>query len=217
MSIKGEISAKCPGGCEPFTADVYSFIRGDKSPALRLAVLFRECNMLLCPECEKPFFPDAPYVYHDPFDELVAFVFPESYREKEGFWRAKMAEDFAAMQKVLGGKIPLSEPEIFFGNDGLACLLESEDYRAEETEVMECVAKELGLSLYRVSPLYARRRAVPRTLPFAGESASRLSVIAGLEKVLAANDRLTAYADYSAALRADARAGLPPLAQIRPG
>ncbi len=213
MSIKGEIEAKCPDGCEPFTADVYSFIRGDKSPDLRLAVLFRECNMLLCPGCEKPFFPDAPYVYHDPGDELVAFVFPESYREKEAYWRSKMAEDFAEMQKALGGKVPLSEPEIFFGNDDLACLLESEDYRAEETEVMEAVAQELGLSLYRVSPLYARRAAVPRTLPFSGKSASRASVVAGLEKVLAANERLTAYADYLARLRADPRAALPPAAR----
>jgi len=216
MSIKGEIEAKCPKGCEPFTADVYSFIRGDKSPELRLAVLFRECNMLLCPECEKPFFPDAPYVYHDPTDELVAFVFPEAYRDKEAFWRGKMAADFAEMQKVLGSKLPLSEPEIFFGNDDLACLLESEDYRAEETEVMEAVAQELGLALYRVSPLYARRQGIPRTLPFTGKSASSTSVVAGLEKVLAVNDRLTAYAAYLSKLREGAPAALPP-ASVSPG
>lgn len=217
MSFKGEIEAKCPKGCEPFVTDVWSFIRGDKSPELRDAVLWRELNMLLCPECSLAFFPESSYVYFEPEAELLAFVFPESFRAKEDFWRAKMREDFVTMQSSIGGELALvGEPEIFFGQEDVAEALESEDFRGEEREVMEAVAKELDLPLYRVSPGYARRHLVPRSLPYAPrkakEAASVATVIAGLEKLLAANDRLAEYRGYLERLKSEAPAGLPPAA-----
>lgn len=209
MSFKGEVEALCLGGCEAFTAEVWSFINGQKSEDLRLSVKFRELNMVLCPQCHKPFYVDAPYVYFDPRLEILAFVFPESYKDKEQFWRDKMAEDFRAFRENLKD-LPLDiEPELFFGTEGLAVLLEGEEYRGEEREVMEFMAKDMGLSLYEVSPLFARRQGVPATLPYAGPSASRESVLAGLEKIVSANDRLTAYVDYLKSLRAPG-AVLPP-------
>jgi hypothetical protein len=214
MSFKGEIEARCPAGCEPFPTDVWSFIRGDQSPELRDAVLWRECNLILCPECSRAFFPDASYIYFEPAAELLAFVFPESYREKADFWRAKMHEDFVTVKKSLGKELSLAqEPEIFFGPEELAVLLEREDFRGEEREVMEVLAGELGLSLYRVSPAYARNQSVPRSLPFAGKRADVASVKAGLEKLLAANDRLTEFKAYLEALKADKHASLPPAAE----
>ncbi len=215
MSFKGEIEAKCPKGCESFTTEVWSFIRGDQSPELRDAILWRECNLLLCPECGVAFFPEASYIYYEPSAELMAFVFPESHRAKEGFWRKKMHEDFVTIKESLGKEITLlQEPAIFFGHEELAELLEQEDFRGEEAEVMEAFAKELGLSLYRVRRAFARDEGVPRTLPYApkkaGAPATRESVIAGLEKVLAANDRLAEYAAYLARLKADPAAALPP-------
>lgn len=213
MSFKGEIEARCPHGCEPFTTEVWSFIRGDQSPELREAVLWRECNLLICPGCEKAFFPEASYIYFEPQAELLAFVFPESYRAKEAYWRGKMHEDFVTMREKLGGEMTLvQEPELFFGIDELAELLEKEDFRGEEREVMEHFAKDLGLSLYRVSAAHARREGVPRELPYAGKTATRASVLAGLEKLVAANDRLAGYVDYLARLRADASGALPPAA-----
>src|SRR5271170_1359995 len=106
MSFKGAVEAQCPNGCESFTAEIWSFIRGDAQPELRLLVMFRECNLLLCPECNKPFFPDAPYIYFDPTAELLAFVFPESYRDKEKYWRDKMAGDFTVVSDKLGAVLP---------------------------------------------------------------------------------------------------------------
>lgn len=214
MSFKGEIEARCPKGCEPFQTEVWSFIHADQSPDLRLALKFRECNLLLCPACELAFFPEAAYVYFEPRAELLAFVFPESYREKEAYWKDKMSADFAAMRSALGEQFPVGmEPEIFFGADGLAELLESEDYRGEECEVMEFIAKEMGLSLYLVSPGYARRNGVPGSLPFLpakGEDATCRSVIRGLEKLLLANDSLQAYRAYLARLKSAPMNGLPP-------
>lgn len=211
MSFKGEVEVRCPNGCEPFSAEVWSFIDGRKDDDLRLAVMFGECNMVLCPQCRRPFFADSPFVYLDARLELLAFVFPEPYKENEEHWRRKMHEDFAAMRAGLK-ELPLSiEPEIFFGPQGLATLLDNEEYRAEEREVMECLAKELRISLYEVSPGYARRHGIPSCLPYLGASVTPQGIIDGLEKIVAANDRLTAFGDYLKSFRA-ADTGLPPAA-----
>lgn len=213
MSLKGVIEAKCPNGCEPFEAELWSFIRGDTDPDLRLSLKAREINLIMCDACGKAFFPEEPYIYHEPPAELLAFVFPESFRPKEAFWREKMQKDFDQMRAVLGKSLPPSlEPIILFGVDPLAELLDFEDFRGEEREVMEWVAKDLGLSLYKVSPRYARDHDVPGSLPYApkkGQAAGRENVIAGLEKVVAANDRLEAYVRYLDKLKSSKDA-LPP-------
>ena len=220
MSFKGEVEAKCPKGCEPFRSDVWSFINGDQSPALREALLARECNLLLCPECNTAFIPEEAYVYFEPQAELLGFVFPESYRDRGAYWLSKMHDDFLAMRQALGGEMTLDvEPQIFFGVEELAVLLEAEDYRAEEREVMECLAKELGLSVYRASPSFSRRNGVPRSLPYVpceGAQASRRSVIEGLKKLVAANERLTLYSDYLKELKSSDSGGLPPASTVKP-
>jgi hypothetical protein len=216
MSFKGQIEAKCPNGCEPFEAEVWSYVRGDLDVALRDAVLARELNLVLCPACSGAFVPEEPFVYFEPQNELLAFVFPETYREKEEYWRGKMREDFASMKQGLGEDLTVDvEPEIFFGQDDLAGLLELEDYRGEEREVMEFIAKDLGLALYRVSPRFARRNNVPAALPSSGNGGAPTpeSVIKGLESVVSANDRLTAFSDYLAKLKKERR--LPPPSAVK--
>jgi hypothetical protein len=215
MSIKGVIEARCPKGCEPFETEVWSFIHGDRSPELRQAVAAKECNLLFCPACGDAFFAEAPYIYLEASAEILFFVFPASYRAEEPRWRRKMAEDFQALKRALGDNLPLDlEPEICFGPKRLGALLSEDDYRGEECEVMECLARELGLALYHVRPGFARRRGIPASLPYApaknGEGATRANLIAGLERLLAANDRLTAYQSYLTGLRAAADAELPP-------
>lgn len=216
MSFKGEIEARCPTGCEPFNAEVWSFIRGDQSPELRERVLWRECNLILCPNCNAPFVPAAPYIYFEPEAELLAFVFPESFRDREDFWRKKMHEDFVQMRDTLKGVLGKDvEPQLFFGPEGLAQLLEDEDYRGEEREVMEMIAGELGLSVYRISPRIARELGVPAALPLAGPKgagATREALVRGLEKLLAANDRLTGCQKALERLR-DPKEALPPAAE----
>jgi hypothetical protein len=144
----------------------------------------------------------------------LVFVFPESWRAQEASWRQKMHEDFAALKKAWGAKLPLDvEPEVFFGPDGLCDLLSREDYRHEERDVMEFIAKDIGLSLYRVSPRYARLHGMPDCLPYAEpptQPPSRQGLLNGLERLLAANDRLSAYGELLAALRKNADFQLPP-------
>jgi hypothetical protein len=215
MSIKGVIEARCPKGCEPFETEIWSFIHGDRNPELRETVAAKECNLLLCPTCSSAFFAEAPYIYFQPAADILFFVFPASFQVEEPRWRKKMAEDFVEFKKAMGDKLPLDlEPEICFGPEHLAAFLSEDTYRAEEVEVMEAVAQELGLSLYHVRPGFARRLGIPASLPYApaqkGEGVTRANLIAGLEKLLAANDRLTAYQTYLAGLRAAADAALPP-------
>jgi len=214
MSFKGVITARCPRCGADFETEIWSFVHGDRSPELREAAAAKELNLLLCPSCGAPFCAEASWVYFEPEGGILAFVFPESQRADAPRWRRKMREDFAAFKRTLGEQLPGDiEPEVFFGPDGLAELLDAQDRRAEEREVMEAVARGLGLSLYRVRPGFARRQGVPAALPFSAAGArapTRAGLIAGLEMLLAANDRLAAYRGYLAALRAAPEAGLPP-------
>lgn len=211
MSIMGEIETRCPHGCEPFSAPVWSFVNGVKTPELRDTIKALELNLLLCPGCGKAFPPDATWIYFEAPLQILAFIFPESYMADEPKWRAKMEEDYAVLRESLGGELPISgPPEIFFGPHGLADLLEFEDFRGEEREVMEHYAREQGLSLYKVAPAWARENGTPSCLPFTGKAATRESVLAGIASLLEANDRLTAWAEYRDGLAADPKAGLPP-------
>lgn len=213
MSFQGEIETRCPDGCEPFTTPVWSYVDGDKSPELRESIKALELNLLLCPGCGKAFAPEATWIYSQPSLEILAFVFPESYKADEAKWREKMEADYALLRETLGGDLPVRQvPEIFFGPEKLASLLEFEDWRGDERDVMAFIAQEHGLGLHAVSPAWARENGAPNVLPFRGAAPSRESVIAGIKALLAANDRLTAWGDYLKTLEADPKAGLPPAA-----
>lgn len=194
MSVKGSIETKCPGGCESFEVEVWSIINGDQSPALREAALACECNLLICPGCEKPFFPQESFVYFEAEAELLAVVLPESFRGQEEDYRKKLVEDSKHLRKV-PGFLADAEPRIFVGPEGLAELLSGEDCRREEGEVMRHFAEKLGLEIYHVSPKAAREKGLPPVLPFAPKKgmSKRAGLVAGLGRLLKANDALTSY------------------------
>ena len=211
MSFQGSVEANCPSCLDGFTAPIWSFVHGGKDAALRDQAKAMECNLLLCPSCGAAFVPEAAWIYYEPADEILAFVFPTSFKAEEAKWRDKMKADFAAMRGALGDRLPIGhEPEVFFGPDGLARLLEFEDWRRDERDVMAFLAKDLGLSLYKASPAWAREQGAPSWFPYAGKAPTRDSVIAGIKKIVAANDRLTAWSDSLAQL--EKAAGLPPAA-----
>jgi hypothetical protein len=214
MSLQGEIETRCPGGCEPFSTPVWSFVHGGKNPELRDTIKALELNLLLCPSCGKAFPPEAMWIYYEPALEILAFVFPESFKADEAKWRSKMEEDYAVLREALDSELPVSHPpDIFFGPQGLADLLEFEDFRSEERDVMEYYAREQGLSLYKADPAWAREQGVPNVLPYTGKAATRESLIAGSKSLLAANDRLTAWDEYRKMLEADPSAAPPPPAK----
>jgi hypothetical protein len=217
MSFQGEVETRCAACSEAFEAPVWSFVHGGTDVALRDQIKARECNLLLCPHCGAAFMPDVSWIYYEPRAEILAFVFPEKWRAEEATWREKMKVDFVSMKDALGKSLPADlEPEIYFGQDGLGDLLEKEDWRVDERDVMIEYAKELGLSIYQASPRWARLHAAPADFPYEGASApSKKALVAGIKKILAANDRLSAWSEFLAKFEADAAAPLPPAAMAR--
>ena len=161
--------------------------------------------------------PEVAWIYYEPDAEILAFVFPDAWQAEEARWRGKMKEDYEQMRTVLGKRLPVDmEPEVYFGQDGLAGLLEAEDWRTDERDVMAFLAEELGLSIYKASPVWARAHGAPSALPYKGKGVpTRESLIAGLKKLVAANDRLSAWSDYLGRFEGDAGAALPPPAKAR--
>lgn len=216
MSFQGTIEANCPSCTDGFDAPIWSFVHGGKDQLLRDQAKTMEVNLLLCPSCGAAFLPEAAWIYYEPDEELLAFVFPTTYKAEETKWRDKMKADFAAMREALDTSLPVGhEPEVFFGPDGLASLLEKIDWSRDERDVMAFVAAELKLPIYKASPSWARAHGAPAWLPYAGKSATRDSVVAGVKKLVAANDRLTTWSNFLAALEKDPRAALPPAALAR--
>jgi hypothetical protein len=216
MSFQSEIEVRCIACREAFETPVWSFVSG-ADENLRNQIKARECNLLLCPQCNEAFMPDASWVYYEPEAEILAFVFPESWRADEKKWRDKMLQDFAQMKTALGERLSADfEPEVFFGQDGLGALLEAQDWRVDERDVMEYYAKDLGLKVYRASPRWARANAAPAELPYAGSGRpTRDGLIQGLKALVAANDRLTSWSKFLAEFEKDAAAGVPPAAKAR--
>lgn len=216
MSFQNEIETRCLACREAFETPVWNFVSG-ADETLRNQVKARECNLLLCPNCGEAFMPDAAWVYFEPEAEILAFVFPESWREDEAKWRAKLDEDMPRVRLALGERLRADfEPVVFFGQDGLGELLEAQDWRVDERDVMVAYAEQLKLKVYRASPRWARAHAAPAELPYVGNGApSREGLIAGLKALVAANDRLTAWADFLAKLEKDPAVGVPPAAIVR--
>lgn len=213
MSFQGTIEANCLSCTDGFEAPIWSFVHGGKDELLRDQAKAMECNLLLCPSCGAAFVPEAAWIYYEPADEILAFIFPMSFKAEEMKWRDKMKADFAAMREALGDHLPVGhEPEVFFGPEGLSQLLEKEDWRRDERDVMAFFAKDLKLSVYKASPAWAREHDAPSWLPYAGKTPTRDAVIAGIKKVIEANDRLKAWSDYLAKLEKDPAAVLPPAA-----
>ncbi len=213
MSFQGTVSANCPSCTDGFDTPVWSFVHGGKDQTLRDQAKASELNLLLCPSCGAAVVPEVAWIYYEPDDEILAFVFPVSFKAEETKWREKMKADFATMREALGDHLPIGhEPDIFFGPEGLAQLLEREDWRRDERDVMAFFAKDLVLSVYKASPAWAREHGAPSWLPYAGKSATRESLVAGLKKLVAANDRLTAWSAFLEKLEKDPSAPVPPAA-----
>ncbi len=213
MSFQGTVDVNCPSCTDGFDAPVWSFVHGGKDAILRDQAKAMECNLLLCPSCGAAVLPEVAWIYYEPDDEILAFVFPVSFQAEEAKWRDKMKADFAAMREALGDHLPVGhEPEVFFGPEGLAKLLEFEDWRRDERDVMAFFAKDLGLSVYKASAAWAREHGAPSWLPYSGKTLTRDTLLAGLKKIVEVNDRLTAWSGYLAALEKDPASPLPPAA-----
>jgi hypothetical protein len=193
MSIKGVVEVRCPKGCEAEEIEVWSFVRGDQDAELRETLLVGELNLVLCAKCGSAFYADATVIYLDEEAQLLAFIFPESYKADEARWRAKMAEDFSQLKAAMPG-LRLEEPRLFFGFDEIRELLRVDDEMSDEVEVARAFMKQLGLASWTMDRAFARARRLPWDVPLIkGKPFSRENALQGLKTLLKANDRLEAY------------------------
>lgn len=191
MATKGVFRVECPHCGDGFDADFWTVVRGDRDQDVKELILSGEFDILMCPKCETMFQHEEPFLYIDPGRDILAFVMPESYRDKKDEWIARMEGDYAPVRATLAaGQGVTGEPLYFFGLAPLTALLETDRDREEETEVMEFMAREDGLRLLPVKPSAARELDIPFTLPMPAGLKGRAAALKAAETLRARNDAL---------------------------
>jgi hypothetical protein len=152
-------------------------------------------NVVTCPMCQHLVYAERFVLIHDPLNELLMFVHPKARSGEREFLGASMVRDAAEAQKVEGGlKIPYP-PVLAFGLDEAVDLIQAEEESTVQAAVLATLAPQLPADVVRLSPAKARAAGLPRAAPLSGSGTADERLIAGLKAVLAANDRLTVYAD----------------------
>lgn len=196
MSFSSEQDVRCPCG-EEFEARLWSAVNAQDDPPLREEILAGQLNVVRCPICSQMLYAERFLLYHDPAQELMAFVYPKQYETEKDKWRQKTGHDFAATQQALPPEQKLRyDPLSLFGMDELVDLLTREQDHLDEGDVLDGLAASLKLEVRRVHPALARQQGVPSRLPLSrggGSAAERLRE--GLKVLAAANDRLRTYTE----------------------
>lgn len=191
MATQGAFRVECPHCGESFDADFRTVVRGDRDSEIKELILSGEFDLLMCPKCEKMFPHEEPFLYIDPPRDILAFVMPESYQEQKEKWTAKMRADYEPLKDSLCAAQGLaSEPLFLFGLAPLAALLEADRDREEETEVLEFLAREEGMSLVPVKPAAARELDITFTIPLPSGLKGRAAALKAAEVLRAKNDAL---------------------------
>ena len=191
MATKGVFRVECPHCGDGFDADFWTVVRGDRDQDVKELILSGEFDILMCPKCETMFQHEEPFLYIDPGKDIMAFVMPESYRDKKDEWIARMEKDYAPVRATLAaGQGVTGEPLYLFGLAPLTQLLGTDRDREEETEVMEFMAREDGLRLLPVKPSAARELDIPFTIPMPAGLKGRAAALKAAEALRARNDAL---------------------------
>ncbi|MBV9080013.1 MAG: hypothetical protein JO102_02720 [Elusimicrobia bacterium] len=196
MSYLAEQEINCPYCKHPQTAELWSVINVREDPELKDLLLGGEVNVVDCEACHEAFFAEHFLLYHDPDNELMAFVFSTNDRENREAMTEKARADFYRGQNELPEAERLAyEPFTFFGFDELLAFVENDEEVGLQGEVVEAISQESRLPVRKLRPSVARRQNLPRVLPFVeepGRSASE-SLVTGLRRLRDLNDRLTVY------------------------
>jgi hypothetical protein len=109
-------------------------------------------------------------------------------------------------------KIPYP-PVLVFGLDEAVDMIQAEEESTVQAAVLAALAPQVPVDVVRLSPAKARAAGLPRAAPLSGNGTAGERLKAGLRAALAANDRLTVYADLlkkaeSDGLSAEARSAL---------
>ena len=202
MSFSSEEEVDCPCG-ETFPARLWNSVNLKEDPDLRSMLLGGSLNVITCPICSGLVYAERFVLIHDPLNELLIFVHPKSRSEEREFLGVAMVRDAAEAQKVEGGlKIPYP-PVLVFGLDEAVDMIQAEEESTVQAAVLAALAPQLTLSVVRLSPARARAAGLPRAAPLSGNGPADERLKTGLKTVLAANDRLTVYAELLKKVESD--------------
>jgi hypothetical protein len=194
VSTFNDIDMECPDCGEEFRGTVWVAIHAGQDPQLKELLLGGELNLVSCPECAHVAFHDHFLIYQDPAIELIAYVYPEIQKREETTLRAAMLQGFKdATESAPPDQRPAYGPTLLFGLESLIELLQKEEEMAEQSDVAEAVCKAEKIPFDSLHPAKARANQAPATIPKSASQASRTSVLAGLDKLLALNPALTEY------------------------
>lgn len=195
MSHSVEQTVRCPCG-EEFEALLWSSVNTQQDPELREEILAGQLNVAKCVMCSRMVYAERFLLFHDPSLELMVFVYPKSYESEKEKWARKTAVDFKAAQEPLSAAERLAYPPVTaFGLDQLVLLLNDEQEKLDEGEILESLSKSIAVEVRRLKPALARARGVPARLPLArGAGSPDERLRRGLSTLLGANDRLAVYA-----------------------
>jgi hypothetical protein len=206
MSYLAQKEVACPACKHPFEADLWSVMNVREDAELKDLLLGGEINMTACPACQEVFHVDAFLLYHDPDNEILAFVYPLDQKQLGELLTEKTMADFVRDQENEPAEKRLAyKPVFFFGLNDLAAFVEKDEEVALQSEVAQAIAEQERWPVRKVRPSLARAQDLPRILPVTDDTngASRDAVIGGLRRLVETNDRLTVYVDALRRLAAD--------------
>ncbi len=161
-SIKLTENMTCPQGCESFEAERWSFVNVTQNPELKEAVLGGELNLFCCPQCNSFFHGDCDLIYIDEEVSLLIFVFAQTNRQKKEKLLQKMQHDYTLLKDTLLKQMNLhTEPICVFGLDELKEVVQTEENRNDESQVIAAAAATLGMKIARLEPQWARKHNFP--------------------------------------------------------
>jgi hypothetical protein len=193
MSMAKLEQIRCPCG-EIFEAELYNSINAAEDPDLKEALICGEINVVCCPHCSQIFYAEHFLLYNDPSGELIAFVYPSSFKADEKYWKSRMHEDFdKAVEAMPAGSKLAYDPIIMFGLDELVQLIKEEDEINDEISILEYSAKDTGVEVIKLKPALARAVKLPRCMPSerGHKKPDRNGIIEGLRKLVNFNPHLT--------------------------
>lgn len=166
MATENYRIVKCPYCQSDFEAKFWSVVRGDVDIDLKELILNGEFNLLMCPYCNKIFSYEDNFVYLDPSAEILAFVMPDYYENRNDLI-AKLEEDYNSIKGYLLEDNKLNfKPYYLFGIEQLIDLLKKDIDIQEETEVIEFICKSNNIKTRKINKVRARNKNLPFVVPY---------------------------------------------------
>ena len=164
MSVKQKHEITCRCGFM-FEAELWDGVNAQEQPDLKELLLDGELNIVVCPSCGEMFYAEHFMIYFDPSEELLAFVFPEARKREKEKCSKEMREKFENIKLESNSYGVDYEPMVLFGLESLMEFLVKQEENELEIQVVEKLAKELGLGIARLRPSIARTYGIPKVLP----------------------------------------------------